>query len=96
MAVSATQLRQNIYSILDEALKTGKSVEIERKGKTLRIVPQVLPAKEMVDESDLSEFPKFARMTKKNWLIGDEEDITKLELHQWSELKHWPKKRARK
>ncbi len=96
MAVSATQLRQNIYAILDEALATGKPVEIERKGKVLRIVPQVTPQKEMVDENDLSEFPKLARLTKKDWFVGDPDDIVNLKLHEWSELKNWPTKRARK
>jgi antitoxin (DNA-binding transcriptional repressor) of toxin-antitoxin stability system len=96
MAVSATQLRQNIYAILDEALSTGKPVEIERKGKVLRIVPQVIAQKEMVDENDLSEFPKLARLTKKDWLVGNADDVVNLKLHEWSELKNWPAKRARK
>ena len=39
MKVTATQLRANIYRILDEALRTGEPVIIERDGRTLRIVP---------------------------------------------------------
>jgi antitoxin (DNA-binding transcriptional repressor) of toxin-antitoxin stability system len=39
MTVSATKLRENIYQILDEVLETGVPVEVERKGKILRIVP---------------------------------------------------------
>ena len=35
----ATDLRRDIYRILDEVLATGRAVEIERKGKRLRIVP---------------------------------------------------------
>jgi antitoxin (DNA-binding transcriptional repressor) of toxin-antitoxin stability system len=96
MAVSATQLRQNIYAILDEALATGKPVEIERKGKVLRIVPDMPVKKEMVDENDLSEFPKLARLTKEDWFVGDSDDLLHLKLHEWSELKNWPKKRVRK
>jgi antitoxin (DNA-binding transcriptional repressor) of toxin-antitoxin stability system len=38
--VSATRLRQNLYSILDSVLETGVPVEIERKGKKLKIVPE--------------------------------------------------------
>ena len=49
MAVSATQLRQNIYAILDEALSTGKPVEIERKGKRLRLVPEPPEVKNIED-----------------------------------------------
>lgn len=37
--VSASKLRENVYRILDQVLATGEPVEIERKGKTLRIVP---------------------------------------------------------
>jgi antitoxin (DNA-binding transcriptional repressor) of toxin-antitoxin stability system len=38
MAVTASELRQNIYRLLDEVLETGKPLEIERKGRRLRIV----------------------------------------------------------
>lgn len=40
MKISATRLRQNLYNILDEVLETGQPVEIERKGRVLRIVPE--------------------------------------------------------
>ncbi|MGH8933039.1 MAG: type II toxin-antitoxin system prevent-host-death family antitoxin [Egibacteraceae bacterium] len=40
MAVTASELRQNIYNLLDEVLETGVPLEIERKGKKLRIVPE--------------------------------------------------------
>lgn len=40
MAYSATRLRQNLYSILDGVLESGQSVEIERNGQILRIVPE--------------------------------------------------------
>jgi antitoxin (DNA-binding transcriptional repressor) of toxin-antitoxin stability system len=37
--MSATKLRTNLYAILDEVLETGKPVEIIRKGRRLKIVP---------------------------------------------------------
>ncbi len=37
MKVSATELRQNLYRIIDRVLETGEAVEIERKGGTVRI-----------------------------------------------------------
>lgn len=40
MKVTASQLRANVYRILDEVLETGTAVEIERKGRTLRIVAE--------------------------------------------------------
>lgn len=39
MAISATQLRQDIYRLLDEVLDTGVPLEIERNGRRLRLVP---------------------------------------------------------
>ena len=39
MKVTASQLRQDIYKILDSVLQTGRPVEISRKGQALRIVP---------------------------------------------------------
>lgn len=38
MAVTATQLRKDIYRILDQVLETGTPVEIERKGHRFKIV----------------------------------------------------------
>ena len=39
MTVTASKLRQNIYQLLDRVLETGQPLEIERKGKKLRVVP---------------------------------------------------------
>jgi antitoxin (DNA-binding transcriptional repressor) of toxin-antitoxin stability system len=39
MAYSATDLRRDIYRILDRVLETGHAVEVERNGRILRIVP---------------------------------------------------------
>jgi hypothetical protein len=44
MKISATRLRQNLYHILDEVLATGEPVQIERNGKTLKIVPEKRPS----------------------------------------------------
>lgn len=35
--LTASQLRQNIYRILDQVIETGRPVEIERKGTVVRI-----------------------------------------------------------
>lgn len=39
MKISATELRQNLYRIIDTVLETGESVVISRKGGSVRIVP---------------------------------------------------------
>jgi prevent-host-death family protein len=38
--INATKLRANLYAVLDEVLATGNPVEIVRKGRKLRIVPE--------------------------------------------------------
>jgi antitoxin (DNA-binding transcriptional repressor) of toxin-antitoxin stability system len=38
MAISVTQLRANIYNIVDEIIKAGQPVDIERHGIMLRIM----------------------------------------------------------
>ena len=36
--VTASQLRQDVYRLLDEVLATGEPLEIRRNGRTLRVV----------------------------------------------------------
>lgn len=39
MPVTASQLRADVYRLLDRVLETGEPLEIERNGQILRIVP---------------------------------------------------------
>jgi hypothetical protein len=74
MKVTASKLRENIYGILDQALE-GVPVEVVRKGKILRIVPEVKP-------------DKLSRLKKRNCIIGDPDDIVHMDwLSEWTELK---------
>jgi hypothetical protein len=52
--VTASKLRANIYRILDQVLETGVPVEIERRGKILKIVPTEIPSKldNLIDRKD--------------------------------------------
>jgi antitoxin (DNA-binding transcriptional repressor) of toxin-antitoxin stability system len=43
--MKASELRQNIYRILDRVLETGEPVIIERKGRLLRIVTDEPPGR---------------------------------------------------
>ena len=38
-SLTATQLRRNIYQVLDEILETGIAQEVSRKGRKLLILP---------------------------------------------------------
>lgn len=37
--LTISKLRADIYRIVDEVLRTGQAVEVERKGRVVRIVP---------------------------------------------------------
>lgn len=41
MKLTASKLRQNIYKILDEIIKSGRIVEIIRNGVILEISPKI-------------------------------------------------------
>jgi len=45
MPISATKLRSNLYKVLERVAKTGVPVEIEHKGRRLKIVPGEPPDK---------------------------------------------------
>ena len=68
--MTATELRRNLYKILDRVLETGMAVEIERKGRTLRIVPQ-------------QEGKKLDRLEKHTIVTGDPEELVHID---WSEM----------
>ena len=71
MSISATKLRQNLYSILDHIIESGIPVEIERKGHVLKIVPD-------------KPINKLDRLEKHDLIIGDPEDIVHIDWsHYW-------------
>ena len=67
--MKVTELRKNIYNILDEILETGEPIEIQRKGRVLKIIPD-------------KKISKLDRLKKRKSIIGDDEDIIYLD---WSE-----------
>ena len=72
--ITASKLRADIYKILDEALVTGAPVEVVRKGKILRIIPQEVPS-------------KLARLRKRSGFHGDADEIAGMDWSKnWSEL----------
>jgi len=73
MAITASELRQNIYRLLDEVAETGVPLEIERKGKRLRIVPADEPRSKL---DRIKGNPEA--------IIGDPDDIIHMD---W--IKYW-------
>jgi prevent-host-death family protein len=75
MRVTASKLRADIYNILDETLKTGVPVEVVRKGRVLKIVPETKP-------------DKLSRLKKRDYIVGNSDDIVHMDWSkEWSELK---------
>ena len=70
MAVTASELRQNLYRLLDEVLESGKPLEIERNGRILRIVPAQ-------SQSKLDRV-----VGREDFIVGDPADLAHVD---WSE-----------
>lgn len=68
MPLNASTLRENIYRLLDTVLETGQPLEIERKGKLLKVIPVPGPS-------------KISNLVKHDCLRGDPESIVHLD---WS------------
>lgn len=67
--MTASKLRQDIYRLLDQVLETGVPLEIERKGRTLRIVADAPPS-------------KLSNLKRRDCIIGDPEDLVEMD---WSD-----------
>ena len=73
MKITASKLRENIYGILDQVLETGTPVEVVRKGKVLKIVPEQKP-------------DKLSRLKKRKCIVGDPEDLVHMDWSsEWTE-----------
>ncbi len=69
MSITASNLRANIYRLLDEVLATGVPLEIERNGRLLRIVAGDAP-------------DRLSRLVRRpDAVIGDSDDLVQLD---WS------------
>jgi antitoxin (DNA-binding transcriptional repressor) of toxin-antitoxin stability system len=73
MALTASELRANIYKLIDQVLETGVPLEIKRKGKTVLIVPKNPPS-------------KLKRLIRRDHYIkGDPEELIHLDwTGEWS------------
>lgn len=63
--LTPSKLRANIYKYLDEVALKGKTLEIERNGVIVKIVPS----------EPVSKLSKLAKFKKRNLIIGDPDEI---------------------
>lgn len=68
--LSATRLRADLYRVLDEVLESGRPVEIERRGRILRI--------EAADPVD----PMTRLEPHPDYIVGDPEALVEID---WTE-----------
>jgi hypothetical protein len=69
MAISASQLRANVYRLLDEVLATGQPLEIKRNDKVLVIAPK----------EEVSFWDRLPR--RQGFIVGDPNELIHID---WS------------
>ena len=62
MTVTVSQLRGNIYRLLDQVSETGEPLVIRRRGHDLKILP-------------MRPGSKFDRLVKHDCIVGDPESL---------------------
>jgi hypothetical protein len=72
MVVKPSQLRANLYRLLDRVLKTGEPIEIDRAGKSLLLVPK-------------EKKSKLENLVKRDVVVGNPEDLVHMD---WSQDWH--------
>ena len=79
MAITASALRQDIYRILDSVLDSGQPVEVERRGRRLKIAP-VVPASKLSRLVPRTTFLLVGAMRRHS---GDPAANPKRSRHRW-------------
>lgn len=63
--MTLTELRKNIYSIVEEVLSTGKTIEIQSKGRTVLLTPG----------HQKSKIERLTSSVGKRAIVGNPDDI---------------------
>jgi hypothetical protein len=70
--ISLTALRNNIFKIVDEVIKTGNPVELERKGHRLKIVMEAKKS-------------KLENLKPHDCIVGNPDELIDLKVAEWHE-----------
>lgn len=82
MAMTATQLRADLYRVLDSVVDTGEPIEVVRRGRRLRI--EVVDAPPKVFRYDALE-------PNEGVIVGDPDDLVRVDFGQlWDPDKALP------
>lgn len=68
--VTLTTLRSKLFEMVDQVISTGMPLEIERRGKRLRI-------------SLVEKKAKLANLTSHDCIVGDPDELIHLEVAPW-------------
>lgn len=74
MELTPTELRKNLYKILDRVAEKGEEVLVRRKGKVLRIKSDKPPG-------------RFDKLEPHDVIIGNPEELVSLKTAEWDEGK---------
>ena len=72
--MSLTALRNQLFKVIDEAIRSGIPVEIERKGHKLKIVPEEVKS-------------KLDNLKSHDCIVGNPDDLIDLKVMEWEEEK---------
>lgn len=79
MTITPTEFRNNLYKILDQALTSGQTISIKRRGRIIQLVPKSEKSAKKSAKRDLSRMPRH-----KGVINGSPDDIVSID---WS--KEW-------
>jgi len=71
-SISLTALRSNLFKIVDEIIKTGNPIEIERNGHRLKIVLE-------------EKRSKLDNIKPHDCIVGDPDDLVQIKVGEWGE-----------
>ncbi len=72
--MSLTSLRNQLFKVVDEVIRTGTPAEIERKGHRLKIVPE-------------KKKSKLENIKPHDCIVGNPDDLVDLKVAPWQEEK---------
>ena len=70
--ISLTALRNNLFKIVDDIIKTGNPVEIERNGHRLKIILK-------------EKRSKLDNLKPHDCIVGDPDDLIQIKVGEWGE-----------